>query len=94
MREEQSRAAAVTSCTLSLVQLGGCEEGGADIAAMKQRDRCWPLGVTEKVRGLQGNEPWILCPENIQDGNISFDFSFLGGGGVIYVSLPMSQVIK
>lgn len=92
MREEQRLAAAFTLCALSLVRLGGCE-GGADVAATKQRDGRWPLGVTEKVRGLQGNEPWILCPENIQDGNSLFDF-FWGGGGVIYVSLTMSQVIK
>lgn len=95
MREEQRLAAAFTLCALSLVRLGGCEEGGADVAATKQRDGRWPLGVTEKVRGLQGNEPWILCPENIQDGNSLFDFLGVGwGGGVIYVSLTMSQVIK
>lgn len=95
VREEQRLAAAFTLCALSLVRLGGCEEGGADVAATKQRDGRWPLGVTEKVRGLQGNEPWILCPENIQDGNSLFDFLGVGwGGGVIYVSLTMSQVIK
>lgn len=42
-----------------------------------ERHRCWPLGITEKVRGPQGHEPWALCPslaKNIQDGTAIFFF--------------------
>lgn len=78
MREEQRLAAAFTLCALSLVRLGGCEGGGADVAASKQRDGRWPLGVTEKVRGLQGTSPGFCVQRIFRMATACL--IFLGGG--------------
>lgn len=80
MREEQRLAAAFTLCALSLVRLGGCEGGGADVAATKQRDGRWPLGVTEKVRGLQGTSPGFCVQRIFRMATACL--IFLGGVGV------------
>lgn len=76
-----------------------CRRRGRHRSHETQGDRCWPLGITEMVRGPQGNKPWTPYPssvENLEDGNSLFFYVVFLRGVVsfMFVSLLMSQVIK
>lgn len=93
VREEQSLLPAFTLCTLTLLQLAGyVGRGGRHRSHETQGDRCWPSGITEMVRGPQGNMPWTPYPssvENLKDGNsLFFLCCFFEGGGIVYVCFP------
>lgn len=69
-----------------------CRTRGRHRSHETQGDRCWPSGITEMVRGPQGNKPWTPYPssvENLKDGNsLFFLCCFFEGGGIVYVCFP------